>query len=58
MDITDLAEDHPAIDITDAGNGYNNGVEPEHNVFHFGFNFIDLPIDQLDLVDRLSYLQR
>lgn len=45
MDITSFAEDHPTIDITDAGNGHDNGVKSEHNVFHFGFNFMDLPIE-------------
>lgn len=44
MGVANLAQDHSAIDISDAGNGHNNGIEPKHDIRHLGFDIFDLPV--------------
>ena len=56
MNVADLTENHPSIDVTDAGDGHNSGIEAEHDAGHFGFHVMDLPIEQLNLFNRLGYL--
>ncbi len=58
MNIADLPENHPAIDISDSRDGHDNGVVVLHDVRHFSFNVVDLAIKEFDLFDTVDYLDR
>ena len=34
MNVTNLAKDHPAIEVTDAGNGHDDRIVKAHNLCH------------------------
>lgn len=44
MNIANLAQDHIAIDITNAGDGHYYGIESEHDFGHLRFDILDLPV--------------
>lgn len=44
VNIADLAQDHTTIDRANAGNGHDNGIEPEHDFGHLGLDILDLPV--------------
>lgn len=49
MNVTDLAKDHPAIEVTDAGNGHDDRVIETHDLWHFSLHSGDLLIQKLNL---------
>ena len=49
VNITDLVKDHPAIEVTDAGNGHNDRIVKAHNLCHFSLYSSDLLIQKFNL---------
>ena len=43
-DIPNLSQNHPAVDVINAGNRHNHGIQGAHNGFHLGFHCIHLAI--------------
>ena len=58
VDITDLPEDHPGFDISDTRDGHNDGGQGLDDLLDPSFVIINLSIQQLDLFNGLSYLNR
>jgi hypothetical protein len=56
MDVTDLTENHPAVDGTDTRYGHDDRVEGRDNVCDLRLDRSDLAIQKLDLGDRLGDL--
>ena len=56
MNVTDLAKDHPAIEVTDAGSGYDDRIIETHDICHFSFHSDNLLIQKLDLSNHRSDL--
>ena len=44
VNVADLSKYHPAIDISNAGDGHNNGVESEHDFSHLRLDILYLPV--------------
>ena len=49
MNVTDLAKDHPAIEVTDAGNGHDDRIVKPHALCHFSLHSGNLLIQKFNL---------
>ena len=56
MDVTDFAKDHPAIEVTDAGNGHDDKIIETHDICHFSLHSGNLLIQKPDLSNHRSDL--
>ena len=59
MNVTDLAKDHPAIEVTDAGNGHDDRIIETHDLCHFSLHSGDLLIQKLNLsITEVTWMDR
>ena len=56
MNVTDLAKDHPIIEVTDAGNGHDDRIVKAHDFCHFSLHSSDLFIQKFNMSNHGSDL--
>lgn len=56
VNVTDLAKDHPAIEVTDAGNGHDDRIVKTHDLCHFSLHSGNLLIQKFNLSNHGSDL--